>query len=233
MARTRSVPATKRVAHSVPTFSWSSPTRWSTQPKPIAILVVGLIIFGVGDWMLIASRLGNSPWSVLSGGIDRHVHLGIGTITVISSVVVLLAWIPLRQRPGLGTVANAAIIGTVVELFDRNVSPIDNVVVRSVMLVGGLLATGVGGAMYLSTQLGPGPRDGLMTRIGQLLHRPIAHVRMAIEVTVLAIGWALGGRLGIGTLVFAATIGHMLAYCVGLLHRLDRGTAAEPSTIAL
>lgn len=226
MARATSAPATKRVAHSVPTFSWSSPTRWTTKPTPVAILVAGLIIFGVGDWLLIASRLGNSPWSVLAGGIDRHVHLGIGTVTVITSVVVLLVWIPLRQRPGLGTVANAAIIGTVVELLDRNVGAITNLGARSVMLVGGLLLTGIGGAMYLSTQLGPGPRDGLMTRLGQLLHRPIAHVRMAIEVTVLAVGWALGGRLGVGTFVYAAAIGHVLAFCVGQLHRLDQG----PST---
>lgn len=227
MARATTAPATKRVAHSVPTFSWSSPTRWSAKPKPVAILVVGLLIFGVGDWLLIASRLGNSPWSVLSGGIDRHIHIGIGTVTVITSVVVLLAWIPLRQRPGLGTVANAAIIGTVVELLDRNVGPVHSVVARAAMLLVGVMVTGIGGAMYLSTQLGPGPRDGLMTRIGQLLHRPIAHVRMAIEVTVLVVGWALGGRLGIGTFVFAATIGHVLAFCVGLLHRFDRTTAVS------
>jgi uncharacterized protein len=185
------------------------------------MLIVGLIIFGVGDWLLIASRLGNSPWSVLSGGIDRHTHIGIGTITVITSVVVLLAWIPLRQRPGLGTVANAIIIGSVVELLDRNVAPIQGVPLRAAMLVGGVVVTGIGGALYLSTQLGPGPRDGLMTRLGQLLHRPIAHVRMAIEVTVLVVGWALGGRLGVGTFVFAASIGHVLAFCVGLLHKLD------------
>jgi uncharacterized protein len=227
MASATSSPSTKRVAHSVPTFSWSSPTRWSSKPKPVGILVVGLVIFGIGDWLLIASRLGNSPWSVLAGGVDRHTQIGIGTVTIITSVVVLLIWIPLRQKPGLGTIANAAIIGTVVEVLDRNVADITNLPVRVAMLVGGLVVTAIGGALYLSTQLGPGPRDGLMTRLGQLLHRPIAHVRMAIEVTVLAVGWALGGRLGVGTFVFAAGIGHVLAFCVGALHRLDR--AGQPT----
>lgn len=214
-------PTETRVARSVPTFSWSSPTRWSSKPKPIAILVGGLTLFGVGDWLLIASRFGNSPWSVLAGGIDRHTHIGIGTVTILTSLVVLLAWIPLRQRPGLGTVANALIIGGVVEILSRNVHQVQGVPLRIVMLALGMLAVAVGGALYLSTQLGPGPRDGLMTSIGKRLNRPIAHVRLTIEVTVLLLGWALGGRLGVGTFVFAFGIGHVLAFFVGVLHRLD------------
>lgn len=214
-------PTETRVARSVPTFSWSSPTRWSSKPKPIAILVGGLTLFGVGDWLLIASRFGNSPWSVLAGGIDRHTDIGIGTVTILTSLVVLLAWIPLRQRPGLGTVANALIIGGVVEILSRNVHQVQGVPLRIVMLALGMLAVAVGGALYLSTQLGPGPRDGLMTSIGKRLNRPIAHVRLTIEVTVLLLGWALGGRLGVGTFVFAFGIGHVLAFFVGVLHRLD------------
>jgi uncharacterized protein len=112
-------PTESRVAKAVPIFSWSSPTRWSSKPKPVAILIAGLTLFGIGDWLLIESRFGNSPWSVLAGGVDRHTNIGIGTVTVITSAVVLLLWIPLRQRPGLGTVANAIIIGSVVELLDR------------------------------------------------------------------------------------------------------------------
>ena len=214
-------PTETRVARSVPTFSWSSPTRWSSKPKPIAILVGGLTLFGVGDWLLIASRFGNSPWSVLAGGIDRHTHIGIGTVTILTSLVVLLAWIPLRQRPGLGTLANALIIGGVVEILSRNVHQVQGVPLRIGMLALGMLAVAVGGALYLSTQLGPGPRDGLMTGIGKRLNRPIAHVRLSIEVTVLLLGWALGGRLGVGTFVFAFGIGHVLAFFVGMLHRLD------------
>jgi uncharacterized protein len=210
-----------RVARFVPTFSWSATSSWSWRPKPVAILLVGLTLFAIGDWLLIASRLGNSPWSVLAGGIDRHVHLGIGTVTVITSMVVLLAWVPLRQRPGLGTIANALVIGSVVELLERTVSPIDNILVRGVMVVGGLITVGIGGALYLSTRLGPGPRDGLMTGIGTRANRPIAHVRLAIELTVLAIGWALGGRIGVGTVIFALGIGHVLAFFVGILHRFD------------
>ena len=219
------------VAKAVPIFSWSSPTRWSSKPKPVAILIAGLTLFGFGDWLLIESRFGNSPWSVFAGGVDKHTNIGIGTVTVITSAVVLLLWIPLRQRPGLGTVANAIIIGSVVELFDRNVGAVDNIVGRCAMLAGGLVSVGIGGALYLSTQLGPGPRDGLMTSIGTRFRRPIAHVRLAIEVTVLTLGWALGGRLGVGTFIFAFAIGHLLAFFVGLLHRLDHGGA--PSTIAV
>jgi uncharacterized protein len=220
-----------RVAKAVPVFSWSSATRWSSKPKPVAILIVGLTLFGFGDWLLIESRFGNSPWSVFAGGIDKHTNIGIGTVTVITSAVVLLLWIPLRQRPGLGTVANAIIIGSVVELLDRNVGAVNNFVGRCAMLAGGLVTVGIGGALYLSTQLGPGPRDGLMTSIGKKFNRPIAHVRLAIEVTVLTLGWALGGRLGVGTFVFAFAIGHVLAFFVGVLHRFDRSGA--PSTIVV
>jgi uncharacterized protein len=219
--------AASRVAKAVPVFSWSSATRWSSKPKPVAILIAGLTLFGFGDWLLIESRFGNSPWSVLAGGVDKHTNIGIGTVTIITSAVVLLLWIPLRQRPGLGTVANAIIIGSVVELLDRNVGAIDNFVGRCAMLGGGLVSVGIGGALYLSTQLGPGPRDGLMTSIGKRFHRPIAHVRLALEVTVLTLGWALGGRLGVGTFVFAFAIGHVLAFFVGVLHRFDRGSAAS------
>jgi uncharacterized protein len=225
-----SSPTTERVARSVPTFSWSSPTQWSKQPKPVGLLVLGLVMFGVGDWMLIASHLGNSPWSVLSGGIDRHVHIGIGTITIITSVVVLVGWIPLRQRPGLGTIGNALIIGTVVEVLSRNVDDARTLPVRVAMLVGAMVIVGLGGALYLSTQLGPGPRDGLMTGLGRRLNRPIAHVRLAIEVTVMVVGWALGGRLGVGTLVYAFSIGHILAFFVARLHQLDHNRRM-PSTI--
>jgi uncharacterized protein len=217
-----------RVARHVPTFSWSATSSWSWSPKPVMILLVGLTIFAFGDWLLIASRLGNSPWSVLAGGVDRHVHLGIGTVTVITSMVVLLAWFPLRQRPGLGTIANALVIGSVVELLERTVSPIENIIVRGAMVAGGVVTVGIGGALYLSTRLGPGPRDGLMTGIGTRANRPIAHVRLALELTVLGAGWALGGRLGIGTVVFALGIGHVLAFFVGILHRLDGSFVVPP-----
>jgi uncharacterized protein len=224
-ARLKGIMATSaesRVAKVVPVFSWSSPTRWSSKPKPVAILIAGLTLFGIGDWLLIESRFGNSPWSVLAGGIAKNTGIGIGIVTVLVSVAVLLLWIPLHQRPGLGTIANAIIIGSVVEILDRNVGGVDNLIGRSAMLIGGLITVGIGGALYLSTQLGPGPRDGLMTSIGKRFNRPIAHVRLAIEVTVLALGWALGGRLGVGTFVFAFAIGHVLAFFVGMLHRLDR-----------
>ena len=135
----------KRTAHAVPTFSWSSPTRWTKRPTPIAALVVGLVLFGIGDWLFIGSRLGNTPWSVLAGGVDRHLHWGIGNVTIATSLVVLLLWIPLKQRPGLGTVCNAVLIGAVVEVLERTVEPVDGLALRIAMMVAGLLLVAAGG----------------------------------------------------------------------------------------
>jgi uncharacterized membrane protein YczE len=171
--------------------------------------------------MLVVSRMGNSPWTVLADGIDHHLNIGIGTVTVMVSLVVLVGWIPLRQRPGLGTIANALVIGSVVEVMQRNAPEIDSFVARLALMFGGVIAVGIGASLYLSTKLGPGPRDGWMTGIGARFDWPIARVRLGIEFTVLALGWALGGRVGVATFVFAATIGHALAFCVAQLRRFD------------
>jgi uncharacterized protein len=179
------------------------------------------VLFGIGDWMLVASRFGNSPWTVLADGINNHLDIGIGTVTVLVSLTVLLGWIPLRQRPGLGTIANALVIGSVVEVLQRNAPEISSFVVRLALMFGGVIAVGIGAALYLSTKLGPGPRDGWMTGIGARFDWPIARVRLGIEFTVLVLGWALGGRVGVATFLFAATIGHALAFCVAQLRRLD------------
>jgi uncharacterized protein len=221
-------PTTSKTARHVPTFSWSSPRQWTTSPRPIAVLLGGLVLFGVGDWMLVASRFGNSPWTVLAEGIDTHLGIGIGTVTVLVSLVVLLGWIPLRQRPGLGTIANALVVGTVVEVLQRNGPTAESTAARVALMVGGVAVVGAGGALYLSSRLGPGPRDGWMTGIGTRFDWPIARVRLGIEVTVLVLGWLLGGRVGVATFLFAATIGHSLAFCVAQLTRLDqRNTAAR------
>ena len=184
------------------------------------MLVVGLWVFGVGDAMLIDARLGNAPWSVLGAGVARHTPLTIGTATIAISVVVLLGWFPIHERPGLGTVANTVLIGTSVGVMGHVLPGPHLMVWRIAEAAGGIATVAIGGAMYLSTHLGPGPRDGWMTGIAKRLDQPIARVRISIEVVVLAIGWVLGGRLGVSTFAFAFLIGHALALALGLLGRL-------------
>jgi uncharacterized membrane protein YczE len=188
----------------------------------VVLLVVGLVLFGIGDWLFIESRFGNTPWTVLADGLAQQFDIGIGVMTVIISFVVLAGWAFLRQRPGLGTIGNAIIIGTTVQLLENTTPEVSSVAVRVGMMVLGLVTVGVGGALYLSTRYGPGPRDGLMTGIGTRFEWPIARVRLGIEITVMVLGVLLGGRLGFGTLFFALGIGHVLAFCVARLHRLDR-----------
>ncbi len=213
---------TTRTVRAVPSFSWSSPRPWTLAPWPIGVLVVGLVLFGVGDWLVLASRFGNTPWTVLAEGLAKRSGIGIGWMTVLVSFVVLLCWAPLQQRPGLGTIANALIVGTTVEILEGHGPHPTALLPRAVMVVGGIATVAVGGALYLSAQLGPGPRDGLMTGIGRRFNWPIARVRLAIELGVLVLGALLGGKVGVGTVLFAALIGHVLAFAIARLHDADR-----------
>lgn len=201
----------------VPTFGWSAPTRWTLERRSFAVLVSGLALFGVGDALIILSRLGNTPWSVLAEGISEHTGLGIGIVTVMTSLAVLTLWIPIGERPGIGTIANTIIIGTVVELMVDFLPNARQPIVQVSLVVVGIAFVAVGGGLYLSTHLGPGPRDGWMTGLARKLGRPIAHVRISIEVLVLVAGWAMGGRLGVGTVAFALTIGHGYSLMLGWL----------------
>lgn len=192
------------------------------------MLVGGLWVFGVGDAMLIDAKLGNAPWSVLAAGVARHSPLTIGTATIAISVLVLVGWFPIRQRPGLGTIANTILIGTSVAVMGHVLPGPHAMAWRLAEAVGGIAVVAIGGALYLSTHLGPGPRDGWMTGLAKRLDQPIARVRISIEVAVLVVGWALGGRLGIATFAFAFLIGHALALALGGLSRF----AVERAPIA-
>jgi uncharacterized membrane protein YczE len=201
-----------RPSPKVPTMPWSaSGSTWKAPPVTLGLLVLGLCLFGVGEGALISAGLGNSPWTVLAQGVARHGPLDIGGSTIAISVVVLLAWIPLRQRPGLGTIANVVLIGISLDLASR-VLPQPRSLPWQLLQVGiGIATVGLGSAFYLTANLGPGPRDGWMTGIHRRTGLGVATVRTSIELFALGLGIALGGRAGIGTVAFAILVGYALA----------------------
>ncbi len=198
---------------SVPVLAWSSRKAFTLRPpwKSLLFLIVGLILFGLGEAFLIAAGVGVSPWTVFAEGLTHVTGWSIGYATFIISVCVLLLWVPLRQVPGIGTILNAVIIALVLEYLLPYLPRFDGVVANTVMATLGVLITGFGGAIYLIANLGPGPRDGLMTGLQAVTGQPIALVRTALEIAVVGIGWLLGGTVGIGTVLFAFGIGPSVA----------------------
>ncbi len=197
---------------------WSQAgSRWTTRPFGLAVLLIGLWIFGTGEAMLLASTLGNSPWTVLAEGISEHSPLSVGAATFVVSLAVLLLWIPLHERPGMGTVLNAIVISIALDVMLAVFGHDHPMVVRVGMMLGGVLVLALGGALYLTCNLGPGPRDGLMTGLHHRFGWPIAAVRTGLEVSALAAGWLLGGTVGIGTAVFAFGVGPTLAMFLRVL----------------
>lgn len=174
--------------------------------RRLALLFVGLVLFGVSIAMLVRAGLGVGPWDVLHQGLARHTAWSLGAIVIGVSVVVLVLWIPLRERPGLGTVANAIVIGLVVDATLVVLSTPTTLAGRSTLMLGGILVNGVATGMYIGAGLGSGPRDGLMTGLAGRGHA-ISSARTGIELVVLAAGWLLGGTVGIGTVAFALSIG--------------------------
>lgn len=208
-----------RPSRTIAVFPWSATlSRWELRPGTVAILWVGLWIFGTGDALLIHARLGNTPWTVLAQGIGLHTGWSIGTLTIVIGLAVLTAWIPLRERPGFGTVSNVILIGVAIDVMGRWVPVPAQVGWRLAQAVIGIAAIGLGAAMYLSARLGPGPRDGWMTALHERSGWPIYRVRLAIEVSVLVVGWALGGDVGAATALFAVAIGHVLSLWLTVLH---------------
>jgi uncharacterized membrane protein YczE len=170
-------------------------------------LVLGLALFGLGEGLLVQSQWGATPWTVFAQGVSRHTHWSLGWSTAVISVVVLLAWFPLRERPGIGTLANLVIIAYVLDIVSTNLAVPHVVWLKIIYVVGAVLAIGAGSALYLTTGLGPGPRDGLMTSLHRRFAVSVVYVRLTLEVSVLVIGWFMGGTVGVGTAFFAATIG--------------------------
>lgn len=205
---------------SVPIVSWSSPAALNFKPRLTTFLALsfGLIVFGIGEALLIRARLGVSPWTVLAQGLALQFGTSIGWATFTVSLLVLLLWIPLKQVPGLGTLMNAVLIAAAMDLSLDYLPMVDSLVAQLTMTVVGILAVGFGSGLYLIAHLGAGPRDGLMTGLQRLTDFPIAWVRLAIELSVVALGWLLGGSVGLGTVLFALGIGPAVSlglYSVG------------------
>jgi len=201
----------------VPVLSWSSPTPYHLRPKLLTFfyLSLGLVLFGLGESLLIASSAGVSPWTVLAQGIAGKTGWSIGFVTMVVSFAVLLLWIPLRQKPGMGTILNALIIAFMID-FSLVLLPYPKTLALQLFQAAvGVLVVGIASGIYLTANLGAGPRDGLMTGLQAKTSLPIAMIRIAIEVTVVAIGWYLGGVVGMGTLFFAFGVGPAVA--IGIL----------------
>ena len=197
----------------IPKVNWSSEKPLNFKPKfsTFFFLCFGLSLFGLGEGLLIVSFTGASPWSVLAQGISLNVNLSIGTITLLISIVVLLLWIPLRQKPGMGTILNALIIAIMIDLCIKYVPTPSNYIYQLILAGISVIMVGIGGGIYLVSNLGAGPRDGLMIGLQKLTNFPIAVVRGTLEISVVSIGWYLGGTVGIGTLLFAFGIGPCVA----------------------
>ncbi len=176
-------------------------------PRRLAQLVVGLWLYGTAMAMFIRSGLGLDPWDVLHYGIQTRWGVSFGTVVIVVGFAVLLLWIPLRQWPGLGTVANAVVVGLATDATLALLPAPQQLGLRWALLLGGIALNGVAGAMYIGSQLGPGPRDGLMTGIARRTGRSIRLVRTVLELTVLGVGWLLGGVVGLGTVLYALSIG--------------------------
>jgi uncharacterized membrane protein YczE len=174
--------------------------------RRLAQLYAGIVLYGVSSSMLLLAGLGVDPWDVLHQGLSRRFGLGVGTWVVIVGALVLLLWIPLRQRPGIGTLSNAILIGLVIDAMLATVPPVHGLGVRVTVMCAGVVLNGIATGAYIGAGLGPGPRDGLMTGLAARGHS-IRLVRTGIEITVLLSGWLLGGTVGLGTVVYALGIG--------------------------
>lgn len=181
-------------------------------PRRITQLLIGLFLYGIGISMIIRAALGSAPWDVLSQGIEMHVPLSFGVITILLSIVVLLLWIPLRQKYGVGTILNALLVGPSADVGLWLIPADLELWLRIVLLPAGVVLIGMATGLYIGAHFGPGPRDGLMTGLHKRTGQPIWIVRTVLEVTVVAIGWALGGVVGVGTVLFALAIGPLCQF---------------------
>ena len=204
----------------VPITPWRANSRWDLSFSRVAILFFGLAIFGLGDALVVQSNLGNAPWTVFAQGLSLKTGLSLGWATFVTGCFVLLIWIPLRERPGFGTLANIVIISAAIE-FGVSVFPLQETLIGGLAsALIGIALVGLGSALYITCGLGPGPRDGAMTGIHQRTGVRVGRVRMGIEVTVLIVGAFLGGQLGLGTALFALLIGQSVAISFGIVARL-------------
>jgi len=209
---------------SVPKTNWSSdkPLNYSPKPFTLLMLCLGLGLFGLGESIIITANAGMSPWTVLAEGLSKTFGLSIGKLTFLISLCVLILWIPLKQLPGIGTILNVIIIATVIEWSLPYLPHPEDFLMKLLQAIFGTLLVGFASGIYLIANLGPGPRDGLMTGFQRVSGLPIAWVRAIIELTIISIGWKLGGTIGLATLIFAFGIGPAVSaglYCISLISK--------------
>ena len=206
----------------IPKVNWSSEKPYNFKPKfsTLFFCCFGLMLFGLGEGLLIVSFTGASPWSVLAQGLSLNVNLSIGILTFLISVTVLIFWIPLGQKPGIATILNALIIAIMIDLCIKFVPTPSNYINQLILAVISVTTVGIGGGIYLVANLGAGPRDGLMVGLQKLTNFPIAVVRGTLEISVVSVGWYLGGTVGIGTILFAFGIGPCVALGLYLVDKL-------------
>lgn len=187
-------------------------------PRRLVQLYAGLLLFGVSMALLVRAQLGVIPWDVLHQGLSRQLGVSMGSVVIAVSLLLLLAWIPLRERPGIGTISNALVIGLTLDATLEVLPPVDAVPLRVLLVLTGVLLNAVATASYIGVHLGPGPRDGLMTGLVRRTGRSVRLVRTSIEAAVVLVGWLLGGTVGVGTVVYALAIGPLVQF---LLPRLS------------
>ncbi len=204
----------------IPHTPWRAEHRWQLSPSRIAILFFGLAIFGLGDSLLVQGNIGNAPWTVFAQGLSIKTDWPLGISTAVISLCVLLFWIPLREKPGFGTLANIALIASFIQIGTQIFPLQDSLAMGIIFDLLGITLVGVGSALYITCGLGPGPRDGMMTGLHLRTGVRVGRVRLAIEVSVLIVGWLMGGTAWIGTLLFALLIGNSIAISLGILARL-------------
>ena len=206
----------------IPKVIWSSQKPYDLKPGFLTLFFCcfGLVLFGLGEGLLIVSFTGASPWSVLAQGISLNVNLSIGMITFLISIFVLILWIPLGQKLGIATILNAIIIAVMIDVCIKYVPTPSNYYNQLILAIVSVITVGIGGGIYLVSNLGAGPRDGLIVGLQKKTNLPIALVRATLEISVVSVGWYLGGVVGIGTLLFAFGIGPCVAFGLYLVDKI-------------
>ena len=197
----------------IPKVDWSSKETFNFKPKisTFSYLCLGLMLFGFGEALLVVSTTGNSPWTVLAEGVSIITDLSIGVATFFISVAVLSLWFFLKQKPGLGTIMNIIVISVMLDVTISSLVSPSSLISQYFLAIFGVFLVGLGSGFYLTANLGPGPRDGLMTGLTKKTNLPIALVRGCIEISAVGVGWYLGGTVGVGTLIYAFGIGPCVA----------------------
>jgi len=204
----------------VPVTPWTAASRWDLKPFRVSVLFFGLFVFGLGDALVIQSTIGNGSWSVLAQGVSERVNITMGWSTFAISALVLLLWIPLKEKPGFGTISNIVIIAFAIQVGVTVFPAQGNYAIGVIYCLVGIGMVGFGSALYITCGLGPGPRDGLMTALHKRSGVRIGRVRLAIESSVLIAGWLLGGTVGLGTVLFTVLIGQSIAIALGVVSRV-------------